>query len=74
MTGLMESLTEMEPAVSIRMPQPVRRWRQWAGAGAAIAAGIAIAAMLIPKEFGAGCCARAGDGDCRGAAGAGSRA
>lgn len=51
-TGLMESLTEMEPAVSIRMPLPVRRWRQWAGAGAAIAAGIAIAAMLIPKSSG----------------------
>jgi anti-sigma factor RsiW len=53
-SGLMESLAELEPAVPIRRRQPVRRWRQWAGAGAAIAAGIAIAAMMIPKGPGPG--------------------
>ena len=44
-SGLMESLAELEPVAAVRKPAPVRRWRQWAGAGAAIAAGIAIAAV-----------------------------
>ena len=49
-SGLMESLGEMEPRAAVHSPQPVHSRRRWAGAAAAIAAGIAIAAMLIPKS------------------------
>jgi anti-sigma factor RsiW len=49
-SGLLESLAELEPVAPLRRVQPVRQWRRWAGAGAAIAAGIAIAALLLSKQ------------------------
>ena len=50
-SGLMESLADMEPAKPVLPPQPLAPWRKWAAAGAAIAAGIAMVAML-PKARG----------------------
>ena len=50
-TGLLDSLSEMEPAPLALRPRPVRsRWRQWTGAAAGMAAGIALAALLIPRD------------------------
>lgn len=49
-SGLLESLAELEPRAIERKPQPLRRWRRWAVAGAAIAAGLAAAAMVIPRN------------------------
>src|ERR1041384_2617348 len=48
-SGLLESLGEMERIAPIRRPQPARHWRRWGGAGAAIAAGLAIATFWLSK-------------------------